>query len=66
MALGAILVSGVMPLDPVAILPSGEMLIGGAMTATSIAGRRLSEELTSQKGSYEAALSVGLSRRCMR
>ena len=62
-ALGAILVSGVMPLDPVAILPSGGILIGGAMTATSIAGRRLSEELTSQKGSYEAALSVGLSRR---
>ena len=33
------------------------------MTATFIAGRRLTEELTAQRGSYEAALSVGLSRR---
>ncbi len=61
--LGAILFSGVMPLEPVAILPAGGILIGGAMTATSIAGRRVTEELTSQRGSYEAALSIGLSRR---
>ena len=33
------------------------------MTATSIAGRRVTEELTAQRGSYEAALSIGLSRR---
>ncbi len=62
-ALGAILASGVMPLEPVAILPSAGILIGGAMTATSIAGRRVTEELTVQRGSYEAALSLGLTRR---
>ncbi len=62
-ALGSILLSGVMPLTPVAVLPAGGILIGGAMTATSIAGRRMTEELMSQRGSYEAALSVGLSRR---
>ena len=33
------------------------------MTATSIAGRRITEELTNQRGSYEAALSLGMSRR---
>jgi putative ABC transport system permease protein len=61
--LAAILLSGVLPLDPVAVLPTAGILIGGAMTATSIAGRRLTEELTSQRGAYEAALSLGLTRR---
>ena len=61
--LGAILVSGVVPIEPIAILPTAGILIGGAMTATSIAGRRAAEELTAQRGSYEAALSLGMSRR---
>ena len=59
----AILISTVMPIEPIAILPTAGILIGGAMTATSLAGRRLTEELTMQRGSYEAALSIGLSRR---
>jgi putative ABC transport system permease protein len=63
LALGVIVAAGVLPADPVAILPSGGILIGGAMTATSIAGRRLDEELTMQRGPYEAALSIGLGRR---
>jgi putative ABC transport system permease protein len=53
----------VLPLQPSAILPTVGILVGGAMTATSIAGRRVSEELTGQRGSYEAALSLGLTRR---
>jgi putative ABC transport system permease protein len=61
--LGAILLSTVMPFEPVAILPTAGILIGGAMTATSIAGRRATEELTVHRGSYEAALSLGLNRR---
>jgi putative ABC transport system permease protein len=61
--LAIILLSGVIPLEPIAILPTAGILIGGAMTATSIAGRRATEELTSQRGSYEAALSLGMSRR---
>jgi putative ABC transport system permease protein len=61
--LTVILISGVMPLVPIAILPTAGILIGGAMTATSIAGRRATEELTAQRGSYEAALSLGMSRR---
>lgn len=61
--LAAILVSGVLPVEPVAILPTAGILIGGAMTATSLSGRRLVEELTAQRGVYEAALSIGLARR---
>jgi putative ABC transport system permease protein len=61
--LTVILISGVMPLEPIAILPTAGILIGGAMTATSIAGRRITEELTAHHGSYEAALSLGMSRR---
>jgi len=61
--LTAILLSTAVPLVPIAILPSAGILIGGAMTATSIAGRRCTEELTAQRGSYEAALSLGMTRR---
>ena len=61
--LAVILLSTAVPLEPIAILPSAGILIGGAMTATSIAGRRATEELTAQRGSYEAALSIGLTRR---
>ena len=61
--LAAILLSTAVPLEPVAILPTAGILIGGAMTATSISGRRATEELTAQRGSYEAALSLGMSRR---
>ena len=61
--LTAILASGVLPPEPVAILPTAGILIGGAMTATSLAGRRLVEELTVHRGTYEAGLSVGLTRR---
>ncbi len=59
----AILLSTAMPIEPIAVLPTAGILIGGAMTATSLAGRRLTEELTMQSSSYEAALSIGLSRR---
>ena len=61
--MAAILLSGVMPLEPIAILPTAGILIGGAMTATSIAGRRAAEELSAQRGSYEAVLSLGMTRR---
>jgi putative ABC transport system permease protein len=61
--MSAILLSTVMPIEPIAILPTVGILIGGAMTATSIAGRRATEELTAWRGTYEAALSIGLSRR---
>jgi len=58
-----ILLSTAVPIAPIAVLPVAGILIGNAMTATSLAGRRTTEELTDQRGAYEAALSIGLTRR---
>ncbi len=60
---GLILASGAVPLHPVAVLPTAGILIGNSMVATSLAGRRLGEELLTRRGEYEAALSIGLPRR---
>lgn len=57
------LVSTVVPLEPIAVLPMSGILIGGAMTATTLAGQRVTETLRTERGQYEAALAVGLSRR---
>lgn len=58
-----ILLSQIVPTEPVAILPTTGILIGGAMTATTLGARRMGEELTSHRGAYEAALALGLTRR---
>ena len=55
--------SGAVPLRGVAVIPVAGILIGGAMTAASLAGRRMREELTSRHGEVEAALSLGLPSR---
>lgn len=62
-AAGLIMLSAVVPPEPAAVLPITGILIGGAMTATTLAARRMGEELTAHHGSYEAALSIGLGRR---
>jgi putative ABC transport system permease protein len=49
-----------MPWTTVAVLPIAGILIGGAMTATSLAGRRALDELRNRHGEYEAALALGL------
>ena len=56
----AILASGAVPASPVAVLPIAGILIGGAMTATSLAGRRALDELRARRGEHEAALALGL------
>ncbi|MBU2663897.1 ABC transporter permease [Actinoplanes bogorensis] len=57
---GALIVAtGAMPLTEVAVLPIAGILIGGAMTATSLAGRRALDELRDRHGEYEAALALG-------
>lgn len=61
--LSLILISTVVPFKPLGVLPVAGIIIGGTMTATSLAGRRALEELHLRKGEYEAALSIGLSRR---
>lgn len=55
----AIVVAGTMPLSTVAVLPIAGILIGGAMTATSLSGRRALDELRDRHGEYEAALALG-------
>ena len=65
-ALGAVpvaaglLASGLVPLRTIAIVPILGILIGNAMTATSLAGRRALDALRTRAGEYEAALSIGL------
>ena len=55
-----VLASGTVPLRGEAVIPVAGILIGGAMTATSLAGRRLREELVRRRGEVEAALALGL------
>jgi uncharacterized protein (TIGR00245 family) len=55
-----VLASGTVPLRGVAVIPVAGILIGGAMTATSLAGRRLRDELHNRRGEVEAALALGL------
>jgi putative ABC transport system permease protein len=50
---------GVLPRAEVAVLPIAGILIGGAMTATSLSGRRALDELRQRHGEYEAALALG-------
>jgi putative ABC transport system permease protein len=54
-----IVAAGTMPLTTVAVLPIAGILIGGAMTATSLSGRRALDELRDRVGEYEAALALG-------
>ncbi|TQF73483.1 ABC transporter permease [Rhodococcus spelaei] len=58
-----LLVSGVVPLQGVAIIPIGGIVLGGAMTATSLAAKRALDAITQRYGEVEAALSLGLSVR---
>lgn len=50
-----VLASGTVPLRGESVIPIAGILVGGAMTATSLAGRRLREELDQRRGEVEAA-----------
>lgn len=54
--------SGVVPLAPISVVPILGILIGNAMTATTLAGRRARDALTQRRGEFEAGLSIGLMR----
>jgi putative ABC transport system permease protein len=62
-AIAVVLASGAVPLVGIAVVPVSGILIGGAMTATSVAGRRALDELRTRHGEYEAALALGLTER---
>jgi putative ABC transport system permease protein len=61
--LAVLLSTGLVPVVPVAVVPIVGILVGGAMTATSLSGRRALDELTSRYGEYEAALALGFTER---
>jgi putative ABC transport system permease protein len=57
---GLALGSGVVPLNGAGLIPIAGIVIGGAMTAATLTGRRAYDELVAHWDSYEAALSLGL------
>ncbi|MEP7193096.1 MAG: ABC transporter permease [Actinomycetota bacterium] len=57
---GGLMLSGLIPRQTIAVVPIVGILIGGAMTATTLAGKRALDALYNRHGEYEAALSIGL------
>jgi len=57
---GGLMLSGLIPRETIAVVPIVGILIGGAMTATTLAGKRSLDALRTRHGEYEAALSIGL------
>ncbi len=60
--LAVIFVSGTVPWNGASLVPMSGIIIGGAMTAHSLVGRRSFTALREEHGAYEAALSLGLTR----
>jgi len=58
-ALGILLLARAFPATPRGIIPVAGILIGGAMAAVSLAGRRLLEELADRIDEIEARLALG-------
>ena len=52
--------SGVIPLNGAGLIPVSGIIIGGAMTASTLTGRRAFDELSAQRGAYEAGVALGL------
>ncbi|MBF6301370.1 ABC transporter permease [Nocardia amamiensis] len=61
-----LLLSGVVPFTGVALVPIGGIILGGTMTATSLAARRALDALDQRWGEVEAALGLGFSDRAAR
>ncbi|GGT26929.1 ABC transporter permease [Streptomyces purpureus] len=56
----ALLLTGLVPVKGVALIPVTGILIGGALTATVLGGRRALDELAARRGEVEAGLALGL------
>ncbi|WP_279473353.1 ABC transporter permease [Actinomadura darangshiensis] len=54
------LATGLLPSKGISVIPIAGILIGGALTATYLSGRRALDELAQRFGEVEAALSLGL------
>lgn len=59
----AIFATGVAPAKGIVIIPIAGILLGGCLTATSLAGKRAVDELVQRHGEVEAALSLGMTDR---
>ncbi|MFP3987254.1 ABC transporter permease [Streptomyces sp. E11-3] len=57
----ALLLTGLVPVKGVALIPVTGILIGGALTATVLGGRRALDELRTRHGEVEAGMALGLS-----
>ncbi|MEU1618751.1 ABC transporter permease [Streptomyces sp. NPDC005722] len=62
-AVVALLATGLVPLRGIAMIPVTGILIGGAMTATVLAGRQSLTVLKLRHGEVEAALALGMTER---
>ena len=60
--LTVIFLSGAVPWTGAALVPVAGIIIGGAMTASSLTGRRVFAALRDERGELEAGLAVGLPR----
>lgn len=62
----ALLLTGLVPVNGIALVPVSGILIGGALTATVLAGRRALDELETRHGEVEAALALGFEEHAAR
>ncbi|MCH0539015.1 ABC transporter permease [Streptomyces sp. MUM 203J] len=56
----ALLLTGLVPVRGIALVPVTGILIGGALTATVLGGRRALDDLATRHGEVEAGLALGL------
>lgn len=61
--LAVVFASGAFDLEPRFLIPLAGIVIGGSMTATALAGRRLGEEVGDHLDIIEARLALGVSAR---
>ncbi len=57
---GLLLATGLLPPRGLTLIPVTGILIGGALTATVLGGRRALDELETRRGEFEAGLALGL------
>ncbi|MFB6786973.1 ABC transporter permease [Streptomyces olivaceus] len=62
-AVALLLATGLLPLRGIALIPVTGILIGGALTATVLAGRQSTATLDQRHGEVEAGLALGLTER---
>ncbi|MFD9791237.1 ABC transporter permease [Streptomyces sp. NPDC059070] len=60
---GTLLLTGLVPARGITLIPVTGILIGGALTATVLGGRRALDELAGRRGEVEAGLALGLLER---